>query len=196
MKAALGALAALVALASCASPTHDPVVVGDSIMLGTQGPAALKMPGAVFDAQAGRGMNSPGIVVAIDGSWLPGTTGAEAAASIQAQRLPGGWTVIELGSNDLHLSPSQDEAAISAIMAQVPGCLAWVNVWSAGAPLRSKQFNVALVLAELKRTEPCTKVIDWATEARNRPSYLSPDGLHLTPSGSAWMAEMIQEATG
>ncbi len=188
------AAVALALFACTPAPVDHTVVVGDSIIFGARGQGAFDWPSAFFDVQPGRDLSRPGILIGPDGSWHAGTSGVEALPWAELHRSPGGWTVIELGSNRLDLAASGDEDEISRLMAMVPGCLAWVNVWDEHRPLRSKQFNVALVLADLKRGESCTRIVDWATEARFEPSYLS-DGLHTTPAGSSRLAQLVREAT-
>ncbi|HVE28285.1 MAG TPA: hypothetical protein VNC22_22915 [Sporichthya sp.] len=200
---AAGALVTAWSLFGCAPPSggHNPVIVGDSIAFTAQldGELTKYMPNIFMDNQPGRGMYRKGILTNPDGSWRAGTSGAEAIPPILTWLTPGGWTVIELGTNDMDLDPTMDEASISELLRLVPGCVAWVNVWNNqndATRLRSRQFNVAIVNAVSKRKADCTKIINWAGEAEIHAFDYLKDGVHPTPLGSAKLAQLIKAATG
>ena len=199
----LAVLAVIIGLfTACAPPTggNNPVVVGDSIAFGAQLDGAFNaMPNAFLDNQPGRGMYRKGIVkVNPDGSFVFGTSGAEAIPPLLTRLTPNGWTVIELGTNDLDLPFTEDEASIAELMRLVPGCVAWVNVWNNAndnTRIRSLQFNVALTNAATKRGG-CTRVINWAGLVRGMEFTYLKDGVHTTPAGSRKLVELIKAVTG
>jgi lysophospholipase L1-like esterase len=180
----------------CAPPTggNSPVIVGDSIVFGAQVEGYMnRMPNAFIDADPGRGIYIKGL----------GTNrnGVETVPLALTRLTPGGWLVVELGTNGLETDdPAFYRPNIHDLLQQVPAgvCVAWVTVYNGRTDYTialSYAFNLA-VRELLQKERSCYRVIDWFGEARFRFDLTeSKDRLHPTALGKQVLAEMIDNNT-
>ena len=153
------------------------VVVGDSIVLGAEGPlrAAFGASGWEFgfDAQVSR--------TTADGAEIVGVRRGELTDSL----------VVGLGANDAG-NPATFRARVRAVLDAAAGVphVYWLSL----AEVRNEYPPANQILREEIAGRPGVVVIDWATRAAADPGLTAGDGLHLSPSGAAAMASLVHEA--
>jgi lysophospholipase L1-like esterase len=203
IKALVGAIALAIAMVACAPPPppgNNPGVVGDSIVFGAQIHGFMnRMPDAYIDADPGRGVRQPGIGTHRD-AWVT-------VPIVLSHLTPGGWLVLEIGSNDLKAGEQNYGTIQRDLLSQVPPgvCVAWVTVadWSTLERMHNSQiWNSTLNSSAAGRS--CFKLIDWYENTRLRTYQLfhkvengrdTTDYLHPNRQGEAELAQMIDAAT-
>ena len=187
---------AAVVMTACIPPTggNNPVVIGDSIVMGAQLHGAMnRMPDAFIDADPGRGIYGKGI-----GTGRNGIDTVPSALSHLTSA--GGWLVVELGTNGLETDPPEFYRAniFDMLQAIPPGvCVAWVTVWN-GRTSYTRSLSYAWNLAvrdQLIKWRSCYRVIDWYAEASYRVDLTGVDQVHPTTLGEMVLAELIDNAT-
>jgi lysophospholipase L1-like esterase len=173
-------------------PGNNPVIVGDSIVMGAQLHGAMNvMPYAFIDADAGRSIRGGGIST--------GRNGVMAISTALPHLQAGGWLVLELGTNDLPSDPALYRAKIVDMTSGVPAetCVAFVTVavWSTQDGInRSLAWNDNL--KSVARLRTCYRIIDWWENTRLRTGQiLQPDLVHPNPQGERELATMIDWLT-
>lgn len=165
----------------------NPVIAGDSIMFGAQVHGATSaLPNAYIDADPGRSIRGVGLGT--------GRNGIQAIGNVLPRLQPGGWLVLELGTNDLPSDPAGYRTRIADMLSVVPPpvCVGLVTVanWSsAEAVWRSVTWNDQL--RQVARTRSCYRIIDWWENTRGRPQVLAPDLVHPNAQGEKELATMI-----
>jgi hypothetical protein len=133
---------------------------------------------------------------------IPGTSGRYTTAQIRpilvAKSRPGGWIIIE--DDAAQVTPERWRQMLQAYVKYTPDdrCLLGVLPYtSPGAdPVRYADSQVkALIMRQELMGQPCRQVVRWDVAAANHPTFLA-DGLHPTPSGSAWLARAIDSIVG
>lgn len=202
---ALTAAAAFAYLASCAwlegcttpvptpAPGNNPVIVGDSIVMGAQLHGAMNvMPYAFIDADAGRSVRG--------GGFSTGRNAVQAISTALPHLQLGGWLVLEIGTNDLPSDPALYRAKIVDLTSGVPAstCVAFVTVanWSTvDMQARSVAWNDNV--RQVARLRTCYRIIDWWENTRLRTYQVfhqpdgSNDGVHPNAWGERELAAMI-----
>lgn len=185
------------------TPQPEPVtvaIVGDSILH----IARDAFPVGHVNAQVGR---SSQLWDPENGPYDPANgqpgNGYTAVADVIPLIEPGGWLVVELGTNDARSDGTNpwiprietdtfgQFVADTAAMLPDDRCLAWVIPWVPDQPDRSVQ--IAAEIRDHIVDQPCHTVIDWASTVQARPG-LVPDGVHPDPIGSVVLAGMIYVA--
>lgn len=193
----IAALAGLIA-AGCVPPAptpppgNNPVIVGDSIVMGAQLHGAMNvMPYAFIDADAGRSIRGGGVAT--------GRNGVQAISTALPHLQAGGWLVLELGTNDLPSDPALYRAKIVDMLGGVPAdvCVAFATVANWSTPER--QGNAVAWNDNLKsvaRLRSCYRIIDWWENTRGRTyQTLQADLVHPNAWGERELAAMIDILT-
>ena len=170
-------------------PGNNPVIVGDSIVMGAQLHGAMNvMPYAFIDADAGRSVNGPGFVT--------GRNGVDSIPIALSHLQPGGWLVLELGTNDLPEDMALYYSTIADLVKPIPPgvCVAFVTVADWSTPerqLNSLAWNDQIRQAARRRS--CYRIIDWWENTRLRTGQvLQADLVHPNAWGERELAAMIQ----
>lgn len=149
-------------------------VIGDSVIVGARATIAQRLPGWQVNVYSQEGFST-----------------LAAPSVINASRpLIGEVVVVGLGDNDAG-DPATFGHRIDAVMQALPGVkrVIWVNL------RRFRDFVPSLnaQLAAAAAHWPNLDIADWDTRATPDPSLVYADGLHLTPTGQAAMAELIAQ---
>jgi len=112
----------------------------------------------------------------------------------------GGWVVLELGTNDVNVSPQSTFAWVtSALVAAVPTdrCVVAVGVHRDVQATYVPAWNAAMRTAVDSRS--CGAFVDWSwtvmvARAQHQAPLIAPDGIHLTTRGEQLMATLIARA--
>ncbi len=159
-----------------ASPRPRLLVIGDSIILGTDGHIAADLPGwdVTLDAAVSRST-------------------AAGLDALQAHGTDYSVVVVELGANDGG-TPGVFQPRVAALLdalASVPRVV-WLTIHQA-RPYYAE--TNAIIRSEVAQ-HPNASVGDW--NAAIRPGDVGGDGLHLTPQGSldmaSWVAGVVRRA--
>ncbi len=67
-------------------------------------------------------------------------------------------------------------------------------LWATLRAGRESYVNMNGMIVAAAKKYPEISVLDWDGVARQNPSWLQPDGIHLTPSGAEGMAGIIEDA--
>lgn len=67
-------------------------------------------------------------------------------------------------------------------------------LWATLRASRQSYANMNDMIVAAAKKYPEISVLDWDGLARQKPDWLQPDGIHLTPSGAEGMAAMIEDA--
>ena len=177
--------------AAAVEPTTYPVViVGDSIIDRTRAAYSSKY---LIDAAAGRGLGFPGVS---DPGLPADVSGIEAVRRSIPLIEPGGWLVVELGTNDIsqQVTTGLFLAQMQVVTDLLPDdrCLVWVLPW------RERRYDRALVYQSLigqgVREQPCWRLVAWSAVNRQIPALFQADGIHPTEAGGLVLAAMIRTA--
>lgn len=184
--------AALTWLVGCLFTGCTPVIVGDSISNMSRTPFAAAMPNVLVDAADGRGAYNPGV------NGQAGT-GLEAIAHNIQFVEPGGWLVVELGSNNIDFTHEQRMQFIKEVTDLVPDgmCLAWVTPYVMSLPAFGVFHDNAGWMNDITegiRAQTCNTVIYWNLVAEANPEYLQ-DFVHPNALGQQALAFFIGIAT-
>jgi lysophospholipase L1-like esterase len=150
------------------------VVVGDSIILGAQGPMVAAFSnagwGINFDAAVSRSTSAG--AAAIDAHWM------ELTDSL----------VINLGANDAGNTASyrQKVEQILTSTAGVPHVY-WLTI----REVRDYYPAANQAVREVAAGHPNVTVLDWNAATAGSTGLTSSDGLHLTGSGAAAMTDLV-----
>jgi hypothetical protein len=161
------------------------VVVGDSLMVGTQTNLAKLAARHGFTLETS----------AVPGREVPGSLDDLARLSPGADVV-----VIGLGTNDAsRLGPDAEAAAerVALVLDAVPGDtpIRWIDVYrEPGTPAgdAAAAFNEAL--AEAAAADPRLEVLDWAAYVEANPQVMAPDGIHLTEVGYVERSRWLRDA--
>lgn len=168
------AVAAVLLLAGC-TPL---LMVGDSITVGASSAATSE-----FEAR--------GFLATIDGRV--GRPSDEVLQVIRAQRGDTEYFVVETGYNDAG-DPALFRSRFRAIVNELAGAKRVVVVTLSES--RSYYVTANQTIRQEIAGRPNFVIADWATRVRSVPGALQPDGIHLTPTGSAALATLIGETMG
>jgi lysophospholipase L1-like esterase len=181
MKRLLLALVACIAFATAvsgaaplAAQQRSVVVVGDSIILGAQGPMVAAFTnlgwGINFDAAVSRSTSAG--AAAIDSHWM------ELTDSL----------VINLGANDAGNTASyrQKVEQILSSTAGVPHVY-WLTI----REVRDYYPAANQAVREVAAAHPNVTVLDWNGATAGSTGLTSGDGLHLTGAGAAAMTDLV-----
>lgn len=177
----LGACA--LALLSLLSPTpagaqqRRVVVVGDSIILGAQGPLT-----SAFTNQ--------GWAVTYDAAVSRSTSAGLGAVEAHRAELTDSL-VVSLGANDAG-NPSTFRQRVQAILdatATVPHVY-WVTI----REVRDYYGPANQIVREVAAGRPNVTVVDWHAATAGATDLTSSDGLHLNGAGAAKMAQVVADA--
>jgi lysophospholipase L1-like esterase len=153
------------------------VVVGDSIILGAQGPLT-----SAFTNQ--------GWAVTYDAAVSRSTAaGLDAVESHRAELTDS--LVVSLGANDAG-SPAAFRQRVQAILdatATVPHVY-WVTI----REVRDYYGPANQIVREVAAGRPNVTVIDWHAATAGTTDLTSSDGLHLNGAGAARMAQVVTDA--
>ena len=99
--------------------------------------------------------------------------------------------VVIVGYNDYEANYAQniDDAMAVFRKAGVQHVL-----WATLRAGRESYVDMNGMIVAAAKKYPEISVLDWDGIARQNPSWLQPDGIHLTPSGAEGMAGMIEDA--
>jgi len=154
-------------------------VVGDSVMLGAQSALGFRLGVsgwlvAHHETESLHTFEVPAIIA-----------GARAAGGV------GEVVVVSMGAND-GSDPAQFSVWIDGVMASVPDVkrVYWVNMrhFSAWVPAANGVIEAAAF------RWPTMRVLDWGARSQNEPGFVGGDGLHLTDSGKAALADLVGQA--
>ncbi len=175
--ALLSGLVLAVAPPAGAQQQRRVVIVGDSIVLGAQGPmvAALQGQGwnVTFDASVSRSTSA----------------GADAVESHRGELDDS--LVISLGANDAG-NPGAFRSKVRALLdanAGVPHVY-WLTI----REVRDYYGPANQILFEEAAARPNVSVIDWNGVTLGSSGLTSGDGLHLTPSGASAMSQLVVDS--
>ena len=103
----------------------------------------------------------------------------------------GSVVVVIVGYNDYEANYAQniDDAMAVFRKAGVQHVL-----WATLRAGRESYVDMNGMIVAAAKKYPEISVLDWDGIARQNPSWLQPDGIHLTPSGAEGMAGMIEDA--
>ncbi len=150
----------------------DVFAIGDSVMLGAA--PALTARGAVVDADVSR----------------QGKAGVDILAALNAAGLLDNVVVIHLGTNG-----PVSQATFDAMLEQTRG-VPLVVVLTIKAGRGWTEANNALIRG-LPARWPNVKVLDWQVDAAACPGdCFYGDGIHLTPEGQRYYADLIWRSIG
>ena len=152
-----------------ADPEGPVFVVGDALTVGakTDIEAAYADRGVEVTVAAGRGYHGSDALDVLD------RPRAEAAKT---------W-VVALGAND---DPAQLQAAAAKVLQRArERQVVWINVVR---PAGQDQINQ--VLSQLAEQHKALRVVDFAALAAARPDSFTADGVHMTPAGYRWLAQL------
>lgn len=177
-------LAAIPVLAAC-----NPVMVGDSIFDMMRSEATSRFPDSKVNASPGRGAYNPGY------GADPGTGLQAIQTELPNVTRPGGWLVVELGSNNLTFAQHERIWFIMQVVGLVPDdiCIAWVVPWGVFNDVPAQAWGADL--DQWLRNQPCYKVIHWEDVAPAHPEWFY-DGVHPSAAGKQAMLCMIGQAIG
>jgi lysophospholipase L1-like esterase len=186
-------VAGLIAVTIGCSPPpqagNNPAIVGDSIVMGAQLDGEMnRMPDAYIDADAGRSVNG--------GGFATGRNAVDSIPLALSHLTPGGWLVLEIGTNDLPMDPALYRSTIADLVKPIPSgvCVAFVTVANWSTPERqgnSVAWNDAI--RETARRRSCYRIIDWWENTRLRTyQVLKADLVHPNSWGEKELAAMIQ----
>jgi hypothetical protein len=153
------------------------LVIGDSVLLGAHDALVARLPGWAVTVYAQEGLSTL------------------AAPSIITANRPnvGEVAVVALGNNDQG-NPITFGQRIDGVMQALSGTrqVIWVNLrqFASWVPAMDAQLQAATA------RWPNLEIADWNGRAAPNPALVYADGLHLTPSGAAAMAELIAEHLG
>jgi peptidoglycan/LPS O-acetylase OafA/YrhL len=145
--------------------------IGDSIMVDAAPYLRSLLPGIVIDAQVGQQLYQV----------------QNEAAQIKAAGWVGNRLILELGTNGPY-TPAQLEALLTAL-----GPLQKIVLVNTDVP-RPWQAEVNATIATVAQTYPHTVVVNWSTDSANCNQCLTPDGVHLDPTGAKYYAYLLAEA--
>ncbi|GEL17282.1 acyltransferase family protein [Pseudonocardia asaccharolytica] len=152
-----------------ALPAPPPLVVGDSVVLGSADAIRSALgPGTTVDAVVGRQFSTAPAIVA---AWVAQHPGP---------------VVVHLGSNGIVRDADVD--AVVAAAGPRPVVLVTVAV-----PRRWQQPDNA-ALATAAQRHPTVVLVDWAAVAAADPGLLGPDQVHPTAAGRTALAAAIAAA--
>ena len=169
----LGAVCLTWAAPSCAQQ-RSVVVVGDSVILGAQGPMVAAFSnagwGINFDAAVSRSTSAG--AAAIDSHWM------ELTDSL----------VINLGAND-----AGNTAAYRQKVEQILSSTAGVPhvYWLTIREVRDYYPAANQAVREVAAGHPNVTVLDWNAATAGSTGLTARDGLHLTGSGAAAMTDLV-----
>jgi lysophospholipase L1-like esterase len=150
------------------------VVVGDSIILGAQGPMVAAFSnagwGINFDAAVSRSTSAG--AAAIDSHWM------ELTDSL----------VINLGANDAGNTASYRQK-VEQILTSTSGVphVYWLTI----REVRDYYPAANQAVREVAAGHPNVTVLDWNAATAGSTGLTSSDGLHLTGSGAAAMTDLV-----
>jgi hypothetical protein len=157
---------------AAAPPTYASVTaIGDSVMLGAAYSLAGDIPGIDLDAAVGRQADA-----AIDLLSQKATAG-----------LLGDVVVMHIGNNGT-LTSSQFDQIMAVIGPDRRAIFLNLHV------PRTWQDGNNAVIANGVAGYPNAVMIDWNTAGNSYPSILYNDGIHLTPDGAAYYAQLVAAA--
>lgn len=182
-RALLAALVVLLAAVAAWSPAESGaqqrrvVVVGDSVILGAQGPMTAGFTdrgwAVTFDA-------------AVNRSTAAGLDAVEAHRAELTDSL-----VVNLGANDAG-NPATYRQRVQAILdatASVPHVY-WLTI----REVRDYYAPANQVVRDLAASRPNVTVIDWHAATAGATDLTSSDGLHLNGAGAARMTQVVTDA--
>ncbi|HHV65180.1 MAG TPA: acyltransferase family protein [Peptococcaceae bacterium] len=143
-------------------------LIGDSVMLNLKPILEERLPGIVIDAKVGRQMYE-----AID-----------VITELQAQGKVGKIVIIGLGTNG-----SFTAEQLTKTLDSLQG-VEQIVLLNSRVP-RPWQDVVNQTLAEVAKTYPRTKLVDWFTASKGHNEYFYKDGVHLNPTGAEAYAELL-----
>jgi len=148
-------------------------IIGDSVMLGVKDVLEKNLPGIVVDARIGRQM----------------IEAAAAVSELKAQGKLGRIVIIQLGTNGA-FTKEQLTDTLDAL-----GPVEQIILLNVRVP-KPWENAVNETLAEVARTYPGTKLVDWYAASRGHDAYFYQDGVHLTPEGAeAYISLIVQAVT-
>lgn len=164
-------------MASAGAQQRRVVVVGDSVILGAQGPMTSSFQGrgwaVTFDA-------------AVNRSTSAGLTAIESHRGELTDSL-----VVSLGANDAGNTAAfrQRVQAILDATAGVPHVY-WVTI----REVRDYYAPANQVVRDLAASRPNVTVIDWHAATAGATDLTASDGLHLNGAGANRMAQVVTDA--
>lgn len=189
-------LTATTAVPEPSAPVQSQVVlIGDSIIHN----ARQFYPVGIVNAHNGRGSVIAGYGPSDQyvSGWGDYGTGVEAVVELVDAVAPGGWLVMEIGTNDIYSGvPVEDyRAFVAGTVEALPDdrCLAWVIPWVPGQADRNVAFEA--VLREEVPVQECSALVDWGAVAEVSPQLLS-DGIHPNDAGATVLSTLIYSAIG
>jgi lysophospholipase L1-like esterase len=153
------------------------VVVGDSVILGAEGPITSSFGGrgwaVTFDASVNRST----------------AAGLEAIESHRAELTDS--LVVNLGANDAG-SPGTFRQRVQAIMDATAGVphVYWVTI----REVRDYYGPANQIVRDVAAGRPNVTVVDWHAATAGATDLTSGDGLHLNGAGAARMAQVVTDA--
>jgi hypothetical protein len=157
--------------ASMVQPGPSVTAVGDSVMLGAAYSLAGSIPGIDLDAAVGRQ--------------------ASAAVALLQQKsaagLLGDVVVVHIGNNGT-LTSEQFDQVMAVIGPERTAVFLNLKV-----PRAWEGSNNAVIVAGVARYANAV-LVDWAGAGTTHPDLLYTDGIHLTPSGASYYAQLVMAA--
>lgn len=145
--------------------------IGDSVLLDVAPELDRLLPGILIDGKIGRQMTQAQAIV----------------NSLKEQGRLGNIVVIELGTNGAF---SQEELNFLLISLKDVERIILINT---RVP-RMWQDKVNADLKQAALNTPNAVLVDWYSASKDRDSFFSPDGVHLTPEGSKYYAALLSQA--
>jgi hypothetical protein len=99
--------------------------------------------------------------------------------------------VVIVGYNDFEANYADNiEQALAAFRKNGVEHVVWLTLRAE----RQSYLSMNGMITAAAQKHPEMTVVDWNAQARDNPSWLQPDGIHLTPSGAEGMAELVNGA--
>jgi lysophospholipase L1-like esterase len=180
--------------ASAATVANRVSVVGDSLTVGTLPYQAKAFSTSGWQGSAIDGYVSRGIRTKVARDPHTGLTAVDAMRSAHGDTAL--W-VIALGTNDAGIYRSSRYPSLIEQMLDRIGDghrVLWVNAYLPKASARQDAWNESLAGVAAERPSQLT-ILDWATVAAQRPSWIGGDHIHCNATGYERRSAMIAEAS-
>lgn len=152
-------------------PGKGVTAIGDSIMVDVAPYLKRDLPGIVVNGKIGRQMYQAPAVI----------------KKLRANGQLGQRVIIELGTNGV-FSKKQLISLIQSL-----GHVDKIVLVNTRVP-RPWEKPVNAILASVAKTFPNTTLVNWYAASANKASLFSPDGVHLKPGGSKFLAALLAKA--